>query len=80
MVLSSHVIDHVVNQSTFKKMWQNQLRWRVTERYCRPKGYLGMGLIFAVPYGILGLIGRRTTWILDSGGRAADLGGDQSID
>jgi len=56
VVLSSHVIDHIVNQSTFRKMWQNQLRWRVTERYCRPKGYLGMGLIFAMPYGVLGLL------------------------
>jgi ceramide glucosyltransferase len=56
VVLSGHVIDHVVNQSTFRKMLQNQLRWRVTERYCRPKGYLGMGLIFAMPFGILGLL------------------------
>jgi len=56
VVLSGHVIDHVVNQSTFRKMWQNQLRWRVTERYCRPKGYVGMGLIFAMPFGILGLL------------------------
>jgi ceramide glucosyltransferase len=56
VVLSSHVIDHIVNQSTFRKMWQNQLRWRVTERYCRPKGYAGMGLIFAMPFGILGLL------------------------
>ncbi|HEV2101618.1 MAG TPA: glycosyltransferase [Candidatus Acidoferrum sp.] len=56
VVLSSHVIDHIVNQSTFRKMLQNQLRWRVTERYCRPKGYLGMGLIFAMPFGIAGLL------------------------
>jgi ceramide glucosyltransferase len=26
-------------------------------RYSRPKGHLGTGLTFAVPYGILGLIG-----------------------
>jgi ceramide glucosyltransferase len=66
VVLSSHVIDHIVNQSTFRKMWQNQLRWRVTERYCRPKGYIGMGLIFAMPYGILGLVagGLLGNWIL----------------
>jgi len=56
VVLSGHVIDHIVNQSTLRKMLQNQLRWRVTERYCRPKGYLGMGLIFAMPFGILGLL------------------------
>lgn len=56
VALSGHVIDHIVNQSTFRKMLQNQLRWRVTERYCRPKGYLGMGLIFAMPFGILGFL------------------------
>jgi ceramide glucosyltransferase len=62
VVLSSHVIDHIVNQSTFRKMWQNQLRWRVTERYCRPKGYLGMGLIFAMPFGIAGLLAGGFLW------------------
>ncbi|HUL34762.1 MAG TPA: glycosyltransferase [Candidatus Eisenbacteria bacterium] len=64
--LSSHVIDHIVNQSSFRKMWQNQLRWRVTERYCRPKGYVGMGLIFAMPFGILGLLagGLLGNWLL----------------
>jgi ceramide glucosyltransferase len=56
VVLSSHPIDHIVNQSTFKKMWENQLRWAITARYCRPKGHVGMGLIFAMPFGILGLL------------------------
>jgi ceramide glucosyltransferase len=66
VVLSSHVIDHIVNQSTFRKMLQNQLRWRVTERYCRPRGYLGMGLIFAMPFGILGFLaaGLLGAWAL----------------
>jgi ceramide glucosyltransferase len=54
VVLSNHVIDHIVNQSTFRRMWQNQLRWAITARYCRPKGHIGMGLIFAMPYGLLG--------------------------
>jgi ceramide glucosyltransferase len=54
VVLSNHVIDHIVNQSTFRRMWQNQLRWAITARYCRPKGHIGMGLIFAMPFGILG--------------------------
>ena len=66
VVLASHVIDHVVNQSTFRKMWQNQLRWRVTERYCRPKGYVGMGLIFAMPFGIFGFLAGALlgNWVL----------------
>jgi ceramide glucosyltransferase len=55
VVLSAHVIDHVVNQKSFRRMWQNQLRWAQTTRYSRPKGHFGSGLIFAIPYGLLGL-------------------------
>jgi ceramide glucosyltransferase len=56
VVLSGHIIDHVVNQKSFRRMWQNQLRWAQTTRYSRPKGHFGSGLIFAMPYGILGFI------------------------
>jgi len=53
VILSGHVIDHVVNQKSFGRMWQNQLRWAQTTRYSRPKGHFGSGLIFAMPYGLL---------------------------
>ena len=56
VVLSHHVIDHVVNQKTFGKVWENQLRWAKSTRYSRPWGHLGSGLIFAIPYGLLGLM------------------------
>ncbi|MGA8271888.1 MAG: glycosyltransferase, partial [Candidatus Sulfotelmatobacter sp.] len=56
VVLSGHIIDHVVNQKSFRHMWQNQLRWAQTTRYSRPKGHFGSGLIFAIPYGLIGLI------------------------
>ena len=56
VVLSGHIIDHVVNQASFRRMWQNQLRWAQTTRYSRPKGHFGSGLIFAIPYGILGFV------------------------
>lgn len=56
VVLSGHVIDHVVNQKSFRRMWQNQLRWAQTTRYSRPWGHFGSGLIFAMPYGILGFV------------------------
>lgn len=56
VVLSHHPISHVVNQKTFKKMWINQLRWATSTRYSRPIGHLGTGLIFAMPFGLLGLI------------------------
>jgi ceramide glucosyltransferase len=55
VVLSEHVIDHVVSQKNFKKMWENQLRWAKSTRYSRPKGHFGSGLIFAMPYGLLAL-------------------------
>src|SRR6202041_1027598 len=32
VVLSSHLINHVVNQKSFRHMWQNQLRWAQTTR------------------------------------------------
>jgi ceramide glucosyltransferase len=56
VVLSSYIINHVVNQKSFRAMWQNQLRWAQTTRYSRPKGHFGTGLIFAMPYGLLGLL------------------------
>lgn len=56
VVLSRQIIDHVVNQKSFRQMWQNQLRWAQTTRYSRPKGHFGSGLIFAMPYGLLGFV------------------------
>jgi ceramide glucosyltransferase len=56
VVLSGHIIDHVVNQKSFGRMWRNQLRWAQTTRYSRPKGHFGSGLIFAIPYGLLGFL------------------------
>jgi ceramide glucosyltransferase len=61
VVLSAHVINHVVSQKSFAHMWQNQLRWAQTTRYSRPKGHFGSGLIFAVPYGLLGLV--ASAWL-----------------
>ncbi len=55
VVLSHHIIDHVVPPMTFDRMWGRLIRWAKSTRYSRPKGHFGTGLIFAVPYGILGL-------------------------
>jgi len=56
VVLSGHIIDHIVNQKSLSRMWQNQLRWAQSTRYSRPKGHFGSGLIFAMPYGLLGFV------------------------
>jgi ceramide glucosyltransferase len=55
VLLSHHIIEHVVHQKNFQAMWHNQFRWAKSTRYSRPKGHFGSGLIFALPYGLLGL-------------------------
>jgi ceramide glucosyltransferase len=55
VVLSRHIISHVVPPMSFSRMWQHQLRWATGTRRSRPLGHLGTGLVFAVPYGILAL-------------------------
>jgi ceramide glucosyltransferase len=57
VVLSEHVISHVVPPMTFKKMWQRQVRWATGTKHSRAKGHFGTVFIFAVPYGLLGLLG-----------------------
>jgi ceramide glucosyltransferase len=54
VVLSGHIIDHVVSPMTFRSVWQNQVRWARSTRWSRPWGHLGSGLTFAMPFGILG--------------------------
>jgi ceramide glucosyltransferase len=56
VVLSGHIISHVVADMKLKKMWTRQLRWAVGTRRSRPLGHLGTGMVFAVPYGLLALI------------------------
>lgn len=56
VVLSHHIIEHVVPPMTFQKMWDRQVRWAKGTRYSRPKGHFGTGLVFAVPFGIIGLV------------------------
>src|SRR5262249_17324617 len=54
VMLSSHMVDHMSSSMTFRQIWERQVRWAMGTRYSRPKGHLGSGLTFAVPYGLLG--------------------------
>jgi ceramide glucosyltransferase len=56
VALSRHVIDHVVPPMTLRRMWERQVRWAKGTRYSRPKGHIGSVLVYAMPYGILGLL------------------------
>lgn len=53
VVLSDHVIDHVVLNLSFEASVKHQVRWMKSTRFSRPKGHFGTALTFAVPFGLL---------------------------
>lgn len=55
VILSSHVIDHVVLNRSARDSCLHQVRWMKSSRFSRPLGHLGTCLTFAVPFGLLGL-------------------------
>src|SRR5205085_2302145 len=56
VLLSEHVIDHVIVNRSFRASLQHQARWMRSTRFSRPKGHIGTALTFAMPFGVLGLI------------------------
>ena len=55
VLLATHVIRLMVQDSPFALSFRNQLRWMQSTRRSRPWGHFGSGLTFAVPYGLMGL-------------------------
>jgi ceramide glucosyltransferase len=55
VLLASHVIRLLVEDTPFGLSFRNQLRWMQSTRRSRPWGHLGTGLTFALPFGLLGL-------------------------
>jgi ceramide glucosyltransferase len=53
VVLSDHVIDHVILNLSFTASVKHQVRWMKSTRFSRPKGHFGTSLTFALPFGIL---------------------------
>ena len=53
VVLSTHVIDHVVLNSDFADSQKHQVRWMKSTRFSRPRGHFGTSLSFSVPFGLL---------------------------
>ena len=56
VVLSRHIISHVVAPMSLRQMWQRHVRWATSTRRSRPMGHFGSGLVYATPYGLLALI------------------------
>ncbi len=53
VMLSRHVIDHIVLNLTLLTSIKHQVRWMKSTRFSRPKGHFGTGLTFSVPFGLL---------------------------
>jgi len=53
VVLSTHVIDHLVLNSDFADSHKHQIRWMKSTRFSRPKGHFGTSMTFSVPFGLL---------------------------
>ena len=56
VLLATHIIRLMVQDSPFWLSFRNQLRWMQSTRRSRPWGHLGSGLTFAMPFGFLGLV------------------------
>jgi ceramide glucosyltransferase len=56
IVLSEHVVDHIVVHRSLSESLKHQVRWMRSTRFSRPKGHVGTVLTFAMPFGVLGLI------------------------
>lgn len=66
MVLSHHVIDHMIINSGMTASLKHQARWMKSTRFSRPKGHFGTALTFSLPFGLLGLaagIGMGRPWL-----------------
>ncbi|HEY4048545.1 MAG TPA: bacteriohopanetetrol glucosamine biosynthesis glycosyltransferase HpnI [Acidobacteriaceae bacterium] len=66
VVLSSHVVDHYILNTSFRSSMQHQIRWMKSTRFSRPKGHLGTALTFGMPYTVLAaggaLLWNRPLW------------------
>jgi ceramide glucosyltransferase len=56
VVMSHHVIDHVVINRSFACSMRHQIRWMKSTRFSRRAGHAGTALTFAMPFGLLGLL------------------------
>jgi ceramide glucosyltransferase len=53
--LSNHVIEHMVLNASFLESVRHQVRWMKSTRASLPKGHLGTGLTYKMPFGLLAL-------------------------
>ena len=66
VVMSRHVIDHVVINRRFACSMRHQIRWMKSTRFSRHAGHAGTAMTFAMPFGLLALLaaGMLHHWLL----------------
>ena len=77
-VLVPHVVDTVLDSTTFRDVWRHQLRWARTYRVCRPFGWFCTIVTHATLWGVASLLVTRGTmvgWIAFAGAIGARLTG-----
>jgi len=57
VIISDHVIEHVVVNRSFRDTVLHQVRWMKSTRFSRPLGHLATISTFAMPFGVLALVG-----------------------
>src|SRR5215469_6800419 len=69
VVMSQHVIDHVVINRRFACSMHHQIRWMKSTRFSRCAGHAGTAMTFAMPFGLLALVaaGALQHWLLAAG-------------
>jgi ceramide glucosyltransferase len=55
VVLSHHVIEHIVIGRSFRDSMHHQVRWMKSTRFSRGLGHLGSVLTFSMPFGLLAM-------------------------
>jgi len=69
VVMSQHVIDHVVINRKFACSMYHQIRWMKSTRFSRRAGHAGTAMTFAMPFGLLAFVaaGALHQWMLGAG-------------
>jgi ceramide glucosyltransferase len=65
--LADCVTEHCLPNYSFAQFFEHQLRWVRTVRSARPRGYAGLILTFAIPWGLVGVIaapGAAWPWLV----------------
>ena len=69
VVLSRHIIDHVVLNRSARQSILHQARWMKSTRFSRPLGHVGSCLTYVIPFGLLGMAAGLVmgNWVLALG-------------